>query len=446
MALNFSHRLIFPSHLAEDNFVSPTRISNAYLMEGLPDNCDRSGSPESVSKDVIDRLPLDPFDMDINTTFTAITGWLEDLDVDYGGFGRNVAGNHTEEYNLFAGLNLIWTNVFRFQPFPTNVQLNHIIPATSPANGWENEAEYVNSSSSTNHVENTQEGSVECSSPEDGGVPHQALLFSLGFLGVRDLLSVERVCRSLRFSVQTDVLFWRTIIIDQPLNEKITDDILLQLTSRAQGKLQSLSLVECPRITDNGLKLVLEKNLQLKKLSVPGCTRLSVGGIVNMLKTLKSEGTLCITHLRVGGLYGMTSEHFEDLKLLLGSQKVPNDYKARYYDGGHHYVLCDDDDAIDVEECPKCQNLRLVYDCPAEGCEGKGNNDNGSEVCRGCILCIPRCVECGCCINDNEYEETFCLEWLCSNCCRKPSTRPERLDDNSVALDDSVGLHGCSSL
>jgi hypothetical protein len=41
----------------------------------------------------------------------------------------------------------------------------------------------------------------------------------------------------------------------------------LQLTNRAQGNLQCLSLVECPRITDDGLKHVLENNPRLTKVS-----------------------------------------------------------------------------------------------------------------------------------------------------------------------------------
>lgn len=37
MALNFSHRPIFPGHLTEDNLVSPMRIANGYLVEGIPE-------------------------------------------------------------------------------------------------------------------------------------------------------------------------------------------------------------------------------------------------------------------------------------------------------------------------------------------------------------------------------------------------------------------------
>ena len=83
-----------------------------------------------------------------------------------------------------------------------------------------------------------------------------------------DLLVVERVCKSLHSTVRGDPLLWRSIHVDQPLNERITDDVLLQLTNRAQGHLQCLSLVECTRITDDGLKRILEGNPKLTKVSM----------------------------------------------------------------------------------------------------------------------------------------------------------------------------------
>lgn len=99
------------------------------------------------------------------------------------------------------------------------------------------------------------------------GAPHSAMQFVLGYLEVPDLLTVEGVCKSLLDLVRGDPLLWRNIHIDQPLSDKITDDALLQLTSRAQGKLQCLSLIQCRNITNNGLKHVLENNLELKKVS-----------------------------------------------------------------------------------------------------------------------------------------------------------------------------------
>ncbi|XP_059633583.1 F-box protein SKIP14-like [Cornus florida] len=484
MTLNFSHRPVFPAHLSEDNFVSPMRIADGYLVEGIPernedsfvrpwhlnrevedcldygrDRIDRGGSPESVSKDILDLLPSDPFGMGISSTFTAITGWLEDLEVDY-----NSIGARKEDYDLLAGLNWIWNKAVTFQAFTGNMQFDENSNTVRSIGGCSQEKQLENamfqgsfaSACCVQDIVNTvdqqvgksQEGSGICCD-KDGRTPHMALPFALSFLGVRDLLSMERVCESLRSMVRSDPLLWRSIHIDQPLNEKITDDILWELTSRAQGNLQCLSLVECPRITDDGLKHVLETNPKLTKLCVPGCTRLSIEGIVNSLKALKSKGSPGIKYLRIGGLYGITDHHFEELKSMLGTDRTTpqNGRKPHFYHRGNFYLLCDDDRAIDIEVCPRCQKLRLVYDCPAEGCQGK---DCVTQLCRACTLCIARCVQCGRCINDSEYEETFCLEFLCSGCfkqLRKSQARQDKkigLAKNAV-LDkssDNFCLHG----
>ncbi|GAV80363.1 hypothetical protein CFOL_v3_23824 [Cephalotus follicularis] len=492
MALNFSHRPIFRGPLTEDNLVSPMRIANGYLVEGIPENNvdgftkpwhsnreiddsfdygrergDRCCSQESVSKDILDLLPSDPFGMDISTTVTAITGWLEDLEVDYGVYGRNEVSTSDGSYQLFAGLNFIWNNAMRFHTFPGNLafdELNgigfdcklnvdsgfggecsmekEVVGPVSCHGGLVTACNVDDIFSLGNEMDFVcdQSGGVKedfgISSVGDRGAPHAAFVFALGYLGVRDLLVVERVCRSLHSTVQSDPLLWRSVHIDQPLNEKITDDALLQLSSRAQGNLQCLSLVECPRITDDGLKRVLDNNPRLTKLSVPGCTRLSIEGIVSSLKAFKSMGTQGVKHLRIGGLYGVTQNYFEELKFLLGTDSfMQNAHKPHFYNKGKLYLSCEDDRAIDIETCPRCQNLRLVYDCPAEGCQGK---ELATRVCRACTLCISRCVQCGRCINDSAYEETFCLELLCSDCWKQQCL--ERQDKKTGTL-NSLTLH-----
>lgn len=314
MALNFSHRPIFPAHISEDNLVSPMRIVNGCLVEGVPeknvenftwswrshegfdygyggkrvDKCDYS---ESASEDIIDLLPADPFGMDISTTITAITGWLEDLEVDYGGRRRNHAGPSNEDYGLFVDFDFIWNDSMRFQSFPSShVQSDDKMNRGDPVNWLIGERymrdalAHVGLGSACNVVDTagfnnvgsgsflpqtmeTGAGVMSCSG-EDEGAPHEALSFALGFLGVKDLLAVESVCRSLRLTVKSDPLLWKSIHIENPLNE-ISDDVLLQLTSRAQGNLQCLSLLECTRITDDGLRGVLDSNPHLTKV---GCS------------------------------------------------------------------------------------------------------------------------------------------------------------------------------
>ncbi|KAJ6351501.1 hypothetical protein OIU78_007425 [Salix suchowensis] len=335
MTLNFSHRPLFPPRISEENLVSPMRISIQEKVEDCFDyGRDRSGSQESVHKDILDLLPSDPFGMDISTTFTAITGWLEDLEVDYGVCGgRDRVSTSDGNYQLFAGLNYIWNNAMRFQAFPENVGFSCIsnvvggfgdeclegieVGNASVREAFVSDCDMKDVLSMENEIDKNarvrDESSGEFQTGDvvlSDGAPHPAFAFALGYLGVRDLLLVETVCRSLRYTIRSDPLLWRSIHIDQPLNEKITEDVLLQLTDRAQGNLQCLSLVECPRITDDGLRQVLKSNPRLTKLSVPGCTRLSIEGIVTSLKAFKTTGAQGVKHLRIGGIYGVTQKLF----------------------------------------------------------------------------------------------------------------------------------------
>ncbi|KAF6163003.1 hypothetical protein GIB67_021152 [Kingdonia uniflora] len=191
-----------------------------------------------------------------------------------------------------------------------------------------------------------------------GEDPQDALLYALGYVGVQDLLSVEGVCKFLRDSVRGDPLLWKSIHIDESLNEKIDDETLLLLTRRAQGNLQCLSLLECMKITDGGLKRVLQSNLKLTKLSVPGCIRLSIEGIVNNLKDFKSSGAPGISSLRIGGRY-VTDKHFKELKnLLVVDECLPRKvHTPRFFHDDQS--SCDDDRLIDIEMCPKCGSFCL---------------------------------------------------------------------------------------
>ncbi|KAG7563556.1 F-box-like domain superfamily [Arabidopsis suecica] len=448
MALNFSHRP-FASHLSEE----PMKIANGNWCSSFDNG--RKSNGDSSSVDILDVLPSDPFGMDINNTFTAITGWLEDLDYNnqYGRRRDDIwigDGNHQQ---LFAGLSFIWNNAMQFQSsgysngseslygfggafdgslfsackFPESSGDNNVFGGAFDGDGSCHGA-FISASSVDEvlSLEDARNGGVVGSSDrcnnggEDANV-HPAFGFCLYHLGVKDLLSVSMVCKSLHATVCDDSLLWKHIHICQPLNEKITEEALLHLTERAQGTMQCLRLVDCCRITDDCLKRVLERNPQVVKLGVPGCTRITIDGILSILRDLKSVGKLQVKHLEIGGLFGVTKDHYDELFDLLNiDNKVEQTIqKPRFYHRGDACVSCDDDRALDIEMCPKCQNSRLVYDCPAEDCKGK---KEGSEECRACSLCIQRCYHCGRCINDSEYEETFCLEFLCA-VCSKPAPK-----------------------
>ncbi|CAH8266756.1 unnamed protein product [Arabidopsis lyrata] len=448
MALNFSHRP-FASHLSEE----PMKIANGNWCSSFDNG--RKSNGDSSSVDILDVLPSDPFGMDINNTFTAITGWLEDLDYNnqYGRRSDDIwigDGNHQQ---LFAGLSFIWNNAMQFQSsgysngseslygfggafdgslfsackFPESSEDNNVFGGAFDGDGSCHGA-FISASSVDEvlSLEDARNGGVvgssdRCSNGGEDSNIHPAFGFCLYHLGVKDLLSVSMVCKSLHTTVCNDSLLWKHIHICQPLNEKITEEALLHLTERAQGTMQCLRLVDCCRITDDCLKRVLERNPQVVKLGVPGCTRITIDGILSILRDLKYAGKLQVKHLEIGGLFGVTKDHYDELFDLLNiDNKVEQTIqKPRFYHRGDACVSCDDDRALDIEMCPKCQNSRLVYDCPAEDCKGK---KKGSEECRACSLCIQRCYHCGRCINDSEYEETFCLEFLCA-VCSKPAPK-----------------------
>lgn len=451
MALNFSHRPIFPEEARQCR--SGWEVQDPFDCEGNNMNW------ENV-------LPADPFGMDISSTITELL-----LGADYGGYGKSEVGVGMGDNSFFAGLNFLFNTAIDLNPFPGNSRADDEMMTTSRVDrGFQEEdlghlfcnddvsdddVSFVCTTEGTNFDsanvifdwnDNLHKITAVAADPDDED-HHPALSFALSYLGVRDLLSVERVCKSLRSTVQNDPLLWKGIYIDHTLNDRITDDILYKLTSRAQGNLQCLSLVECQRVTDDGLKRILECNMRLTKLSVPGCTRLSIDGIVSCLRAFKTVAITGIKYLRIGGLYGVTRDHYEELMSLLGVHNhIQSNYHYQhfYYRGNNFYLSCEDDRPIDIEMCPRCQKYRLVYDCPSESCQGKSH---ATQLCRGCTICTPRCAQCGKCINDSEYEETFCLEFLCSYCWNQiPKCQDEedtiRPSKNAVSEVPASSFHG----
>lgn len=294
MALNFSHRP-FASHLSEE----PMKIANGNWCSSFDNG--RKSNGDSSSVDILDVLPSDPFGMDINNTFTAITGWLEDLDYNnqYGRRSDDIwigDGNHQQ---LFAGLSFIWNNAMQFQSsgysngseslygfggafdgslfsackFPESSGDNNVFGGAFDGDGSCHGA-FISASSVDEvlSLEDARNGGVvgssdRCSNGGEDSNIHPAFGFCLYHLGVKDLLSVSMVCKSLHTTVCDDSLLWKHIHICQPLNEKITEEALLHLTERAQGTMQCLRLVDCCRITDDCLKRVLERNPQVVKVS-----------------------------------------------------------------------------------------------------------------------------------------------------------------------------------
>ncbi|CAI9755241.1 unnamed protein product [Fraxinus pennsylvanica] len=100
----------------------------------------------------------------------------------------------------------------------------------------------------------------------ESGPPHEALFFVLAFLPVFELVSMTQVCKSLRDAINNDILPWLNIIVELPLNKRLSDDILMKVTSKANGRLRFLALKNCVRVTDDGLLKVVEENPFISKV------------------------------------------------------------------------------------------------------------------------------------------------------------------------------------
>jgi hypothetical protein len=95
---------------------------------------------------------------------------------------------------------------------------------------------------------------------------HEALLYALSYMTLHDLLTMERVSKSMRDSVRSDVLLWQQLHIKPPTSKNFTDEVFCELASRSRGQLQSLTLVECTRITEAALEHVVSLNPRLTKV------------------------------------------------------------------------------------------------------------------------------------------------------------------------------------
>lgn len=239
------------------------------------------------------------------------------------------------------------------------------------------------------------------------GPPHEALFLAVAYFPLFELLATKEVCKSLRDAVSNDILPWLDIIVKKPLNSRITDDILIEITSKAKGRLRTLALISCGKITDDGLQQVVEKNPLLCKLYIPGCNGLTPEGILRAVKALTKHNHNLIS-LKICGIYGINKQHLETLCSLLRTNQKQQKQQAIFYHNHNNFQSFrneETDRPIDIDICPKCDQPCMVFDCPREDCE-----------CRGCCYCVPRCAECGRCVAYEEQGDAACEDTLCLDC------------------------------
>lgn len=121
-----------------------------------------------------------------------------------------------------------------------------------------------------------------------------------------------------------------------------------------------------------------------------------------------------LTQLRIRGIYGTTLEILTTLLTMMQLEGNQTSRSPQYYKNGDPSPAISEERPIDLEACPKCRNPGLVFDCTRPACQQRRHTR--LQQCRGCHFCIPRCEECGMCIQGDDYEETFCMELVCQPC------------------------------
>ncbi|KAM3368187.1 hypothetical protein ACQJBY_016626 [Aegilops geniculata] len=273
---------------------------------------------------------------------------------------------------------------------------------------------------------------VCCDGVDDvGSAPHDGMMYALAYLGLRDILATEMVCKSLHSWIRSE-LSWKCIHIEPVLSGKISDPDLLFLTQKIPGDLQCLNINDCINITDNGLNAVLQSNPTLTKLSIARCPRLTLDGLIANLKSFNMKAVSGIKSLRIDKNFNLPKEDYEELLSLLSIDKRQelHNRAPRFRHSNHFLLDCNDGYALDIEMCPICQSYKLVFDCPEVEC-----SDKRSGKCRACEVCIKRCRQCGRCLERNEkFEEKFDLVYLCYKCRGDPASPSLGVEKDLVSI------------
>ncbi|KAI3927185.1 hypothetical protein MKW92_006257 [Papaver armeniacum] len=148
------------------------------------------------------------------------------------------------------------------------------------------------------------------------------------------------------------------------------------MTWKVQGRLRGLALINCVGITD-GLQRVPKFSTLEYTLSVPGCTRLTPDGIVWIVTKLTDGSRL--RYLRLCGIPNLAKGH---LQHAISSSQLRKHYTLYDYNKQRSQFNDENetnDNHIDVEICPKCKNVSLVFHCPKESFVKKKNENPSRE-------------------------------------------------------------------
>ena len=77
---------------------------------------------------------------------------------------------------------------------------------------------------------------------------------------------MNQVCKYFRDAIANDVLIWLNIIVERRLGLHLTDETLIKIAFKVNGRLQILALLNCVRIMNAGLMSVVNENPHISKV------------------------------------------------------------------------------------------------------------------------------------------------------------------------------------
>lgn len=78
---------------------------------------------------------------------------------------------------------------------------------------------------------------------------------------------MAQVCKSFNNALKDDILPWLNIIVDENhQRSRISDEILVKIASKAMGRLRTLVLSNCDRVTNDGVQTVVAMNPNIEKV------------------------------------------------------------------------------------------------------------------------------------------------------------------------------------
>lgn len=119
-----------------------------------------------------------------------------------------------------------------------------------------------------------------------------------------------------------------------------------------------------------GIQMFMCTYIMLKtlQLCVPGCLYLTADGVVKVVKRLfEHEGNL--KHLQLRGICNITKKHLDVLNYFMCKNNPCQISRPSFY--SHWCIVSfnrNADRPVDVDMCPKCKNVNLVFDCTRENC------------------------------------------------------------------------------